>query len=144
MLGTIRALSIEDEKLLVGRVRQIVTKTAEAMGATVELEIPYSSHYPVTFNDPELTEKMVPSLHKAAGAQNVQVITPHTGAEDFSFFQEKIPGFFFFVGACPPGTDPSKAPSHHTPDFMIDERGMLTGLRAMLTLVLDYGDSPMQ
>jgi amidohydrolase len=141
MLGTIRALSLEDEKLLVSRVRQIVTKTAEAMGATVEVEIPYSSHYPVTFNDPELTEKMVPSLQKAAGSQNVQTITPHTGAEDFSFFQEKIPGFFFFVGACPPGTDPSKAPSHHTPDFMIDERGMLTGLKAMLTLVLDYGDT---
>jgi amidohydrolase len=144
MLGTIRALSLEDEKLLISRVRQIVTKTAEAMGATVEVEIPYSSHYPVTFNDPELTEKMVPSLQKAAGAQNVQIITPHTGAEDFSFFQEKIPGFFFFVGACPPGTDPSKAPSHHTPDFIIDEQGMLTGLKAMLALVLDYGDSPMQ
>lgn len=144
MLGTIRALSLEDEKLLVSRVRQIVTNTAEAMGATVDIEIPYSSHYPVTYNNVELTEKMVPSLQKAAGANNVLVIPPHTGAEDFSFFQEKVPGLFFFVGACPPGVDPSKAPSHHTPDFMIDERGMLTGLKAMLTLVLDYQNSPMK
>lgn len=144
MLGTIRALSLQDEKLLISRVRQIVTNTAEAMGASVEIEIPYSSHYPVTYNNVELTEKMVPSLQKAAGAKNVLVIAPHTGAEDFSFFQEKVPGFFFFVGGCPPGVDPSKAPSHHTPDFMIDERGMLTGLKAMLTLVLDYQNDPMK
>lgn len=144
MLGTIRALSLQDEKLLISRVRQIVINTAEAMGASVEIEIPYSSHYPVTYNNVELTEKMVPSLQKAAGAKNVLVIAPHTGAEDFSFFQEKVPGFFFFVGGCPPGVDPSKAPSHHTPDFMIDERGMLTGLKAMLTLVLDYQNDPMK
>jgi metal-dependent amidase/aminoacylase/carboxypeptidase family protein len=68
------------------------------------------------------------------------VIAPHTGAEDFSFFQEKIPGLFFFVGAKPPEVDASKAPSHHTPDFMIDERGMLTGIKAMLQLTLDYGE----
>ena len=138
MLGTIRALSVADEKLLVNRVKQIVTKTADAAGAVADIEVPYSSHYPVTFNDLALTEKMVPSLKKAAGAENVLVIAPHTGAEDFSFFQEKIPGLFFFVGACPPGVDPSKAPSHHTPDFMIDERGMLTGVKAMLQLTLDY------
>lgn len=144
MLGTIRALSLEDEKLLVRRVREIATKTGEALGATVEVEIPYSSHYPVTFNNIALTERMVPSLQKAAGAGNVLVIAPHTGAEDFSFFQEKVPGFFFFVGACPPGVDPSTAPSHHTPDFMIDERGMLTGLKAMLNLVMDYGENPIK
>ncbi|MEX2234981.1 MAG: amidohydrolase [Cyclobacteriaceae bacterium] len=140
MLGTLRALSTADEKLLIDRVKQIATKTAEASGATAEVEIPYSSHYPVTFNDVALTEKMVPSLKKAAGDGNVMVIAPHTGAEDFSFFQEKIPGLFFFVGALPPDIDAAKAPSHHTPDFMIDERGMLTGLKAMLQLTLDYGE----
>jgi amidohydrolase len=138
MLGTVRALSMEDEQLLVSRIKQIVTKTAEAAGATAVVEIPYSSHYPVTFNDEALTEKMVPSLKKAAGAENVLVIAPHTGAEDFSFFQEKVPGLFFFVGACPPDVNPANAPSHHTPDFMIDERGMLTGLKAMLQLTVDY------
>ena len=140
MLGTLRALSTEDEELLISRVKQIATKTAEANGATAEVEIPYSSHYPVTFNDPDLTTRMVPSLKKAAGDENVLVIAPHTGAEDFSFFQEKVPGFFFFIGGCPPGVDPTKAPSHHTPDFMIDERGMLTGIKAMLHLTLDYAE----
>ena len=140
MWGTLRALSAADEKLLIDRVKQIATKTAEASGATAEVEIPYSSHYPVTFNDVALTEKMVPSLKKAAGDRNVMIIAPHTGAEDFSFFQEKVPGLFFFVGALPPDMDPEKAPSHHTPDFMIDERGMLTGLKAMLQLTLDYSE----
>lgn len=144
MWGTIRALSVEDEKLLVSRVKQIATKTAEAAGATAEVEAPYSSHYPVTFNHVALTEKMIPSLQRAAGAANVQVIAPHTGAEDFSFFQEKVPGLFFFVGACPPDVDPSKAPSHHTPDFMIDERGMITGVKAFLNLVLDYPENPLR
>jgi metal-dependent amidase/aminoacylase/carboxypeptidase family protein len=142
MWGTIRALSTEDEKLLVNRVKQIATKTAEAHGATAEVEAPYSSHYPVTFNNVALTEKMVPSLEKAAGAENVQLIAPHTGAEDFAFFQEKVPGLFFFIGGCPPDVDPSKAPSHHTPDFMIDERGMVTGVKAFLHLVLDYQNDP--
>jgi amidohydrolase len=141
MLGTLRALSVEDEQLLIARVKQIATKTAEAHGATAEVQIPYSAHYPVTFNSHELTEKMVPSLKKAAGSEKVIVVAPHTGAEDFSFFQEKVPGLFFFVGACPPDVDPAKAPSHHTPDFMIDERGMLTGLKAMLQLTLDYAES---
>lgn len=140
MWGTIRALSAEDEKLLISRVKQIATKTAEANNATVDVEIPYSSHYPVTFNNVELTQKMVPSLKKAAGDENVLVIAPHTGAEDFSFFQEKVPGLFFFVGARPPEIDAADAPSHHTPDFMIDERGMLTGIKAILQLTLDYAE----
>lgn len=138
--GTLRALSEADEKLIINRVKEIVTNTAEAMGATAEVEIPYSSHYPVTYNDPDLTARMVPSLKKAAGDENVVVIAPHTGAEDFSFFQEKVPGLFFFIGGCPPNVDPSKAPSHHTPDFMIDESGMLTGVKAMLQLTLDYAE----
>jgi amidohydrolase len=131
-------LSAEDEKLLIERVKQIATKTAEASGATALVEIPYSSHYPVTYNDESLTEKMLPSIRKSAGEDKVALIAPHTGAEDFSFFQEQVPGFFFFVGALPPGVDPLKAPSHHTPDFMIDERGMLTGVKALVNLTVDY------
>lgn len=140
MWGTLRALSAEDEKLLISRVKQIATKTAEAHGATVDVEIPYSSHYPVTFNNVQLTQRMISSLKKSAGDTKVLVSAPHTGAEDFSFFQEKVPGLFFFVGARPPEIDPAHAPSHHTPDFMIDERGMLTGVKAMLQLTLDYAE----
>jgi len=70
------------------------------------------------------------------------LINAVTGAEDFAFYQQQVPGFFFFVGACPPEIEVSKAASHHTPDFMIDERGMLTGLKAMLQVTLDYMYAP--
>lgn len=138
MLGTIRALSVEDEKMLIERIKLIATKTAEAAGATALVKIPYSNHYPVTFNDPALTEKMLPSLLKTAGAGNVNLIPPITGAEDFSFFQEKVPGLFFFLGGMPKGGDPKTAPSHHTPDFFIDESAFKLGVKALTGLTLDY------
>jgi amidohydrolase len=138
MLGTIRSLSVEDEKMLIDRIKTIATKTAEAGGATVEIKIPYSNHYPVTYNDPALTEKMLPSLEKVAGAENVKLIPPITGAEDFSFFQEKVPGLFFFLGGMPKGADPKTAPSHHTPDFFIDESSFKLGVKALTGLTLDY------
>jgi len=138
MLGTIRSLTDEDEKMLIDRIKTIVTKTAEAAGATATAEIPYSSHYPVTYNNEALTALMLPSLQKAAGAVNVTTIPPKTGAEDFSFFQQKIPGLFFNVGGMPKGGNPKTTPSHHTPDFFIDESGMQTGIKAFLYLVTDY------
>jgi amidohydrolase len=81
---------------------------------------------------------MVPSLERAGGATNTLVINAITGAEDFAFYQKKVPGFFFFVGAMPPDQDPNTVPSHHTPDFMVDERAFVTGVKAMLNLTVDY------
>jgi amidohydrolase len=81
---------------------------------------------------------MVPALERAAGKENVILVHADTGAEDFSFFVDKVPGLFFYVGACPPDVEPSKAPSHHTPDFMIDEKGFIVGLKAMLNVTLEY------
>jgi amidohydrolase len=138
MLGTLRSLTPVDEKMLVERVKQIATKTAEAQGATAEVKIPYSSHYPVTYNDPALTQQMLPSLKKTAGAENVLLRPPVTGAEDFSFYQEKVPGMFIFLGGMPKGADPLKAPSHHTPDFYIDESGFTLGVKALCNLTRDY------
>lgn len=136
MAGTIRTLDDEMRQKIHEKIKLTATKIAESAGATAEVEIVNKT--PVTYNNIDLTEKMVPSLEKAAGIENVARINAVTGAEDFAFFQQKIPGFFFFVGAMPPDQDPNKVPAHHTPDFMIDERGMLTGLRAMLNVTLDY------
>ncbi|SFE47012.1 carboxypeptidase Ss1. Metallo peptidase. MEROPS family M20D [Chitinophaga sp. CF118] len=138
MLGTLRSLTPADEKMLVERVTQIATKTAEAQGATAEVKIPYSNHYPVTFNNPALTQKMLPSLQRTAGTENVLLRPPVTGAEDFSFYQEKVPGLFIFLGGMPKGQDPLTAPSHHTPDFFIDESGFTLGVKALCNLTLDY------
>lgn len=138
MMGTIRAFSKEDEALLIQRIKTIATKTAEAAGAEVSIQIPYASHYPVTYNNPALTSKMIPTLEKTAGANNVFVRAPETGAEDFSFFQEKIPGLFFFLGGSPKGSDPKTRPAHHTPEFFIDESGLMLGVKALTNLTLDY------
>lgn len=137
MAGTIRTLDTKMQDEIHEKMRVMVTKVAESMGARAEIEIQKMT--PVTYNDPALTEKVVASLQKAAGENNVVRIPSVTGAEDFAFYQQKVSGFFFFVGACPPDKDPLKdAVGHHTPDFIIDERGMLIGLKAMLNLTLDY------
>ncbi|MBK0380142.1 amidohydrolase [Mucilaginibacter segetis] len=142
MLGTLRALSTSDEKLLIEKVKLIATKTAEAQGATAEVTIPYSNHYPVTYNDPTLTAKMLPTLQATAGAENVVLRPPVTGAEDFSFYQQKVPGIFFFLGGMPKGGNAFAAPSHHTPDFYIDESGFTLGVKALCNLTLDYMANP--
>ena len=138
MKGTIRTLGKEDEKMVIDRIKMIVTKTAEANGAIAEIDIPYESRYPVTFNDVALTKMMLPSLQKTAGMENVVLSPPTTGAEDFSFFQEKVPGLFIFLGGMPKGKDIKTTASHHTPDFFIDESGFVLGVSALTNLTLDY------
>lgn len=138
--GTIRTLDRDMQKQVHEKIKLIATNIAEAAGARAEVTI--ESKTPVTYNDAKVTEKVVASLQRAAGEKNVELIHADTGAEDFGYFLEKVPGFFFFVGACPPEIDYTKAPSHHTPDFMIDEKSMLTGLKAMLNVTLDYMNAP--
>ena len=138
MIGTIRALDEQMREQLHQRIREVATKTAEAMGATAEVAIPYSVTYPVTYNNPALVERMLPSLRKAAGASKVQLVDATTGAEDFSFFAREVPGFFFFLGGRPADISASAAAPHHTPDFYIDESGMKLGVQALVQITLDY------
>lgn len=140
MAGTIRTLDTVMQNKVHARLKLMATKIAESAGATAEVAIDRKT--PVTYNDIALTEKVVGSLKKAAGEQNVLQINAVTGAEDFAFYQEKIPGFFFFVGAMPADQNMNTVPAHHTPDFMIDERGMLVGLKAMLQVTVDYMYAP--
>jgi len=102
-----------------------LTNIAEASDAEVEIEI--DKGYPITFNNHELTRDMLPQLYAAAGEDNVIVTNPVTGAEDFSFFANEVPGLYFFVGGKPLDVDELDAAPHHTPDFFIDESGMITG-----------------
>ena len=138
MQGTLRYFTEGDQKLVTENVRRIAIKTAEAYGATAEVIIPYSNQYPVTFNDPALTAKMLPTLEATAGKENVLLKPPVTGAEDFSFYEQKVPGIFFFLGGMPKGGNALTAPSHHTPDFYIDESGFSLGVKALCNLTLDY------
>ena len=136
MLGTIRTLDNEMKKLVLKRLEKIVSSIAHANNAKAKLTFLVS--YPITFNDPDLYEDMLPSLQRINGSSNVNSMNAVTGAEDFSFFQEKVPGMYFFIGGAKKGTDPSKAAPHHTPDFYVDDSAMITGLKSMTTLALDY------
>lgn len=136
MSGTIRTFDRDMQKQVHEKINLIATKIAESAGARAEVSI--VSKTPVTYNDARLSDIAIPALESAAGKENVMRINPDTGAEDFAYYQQKIPGFFFFVGACPPETDPAKAPSHHTPDFMMDEASMLTGMKALVNITFNY------
>ena len=138
MLGTVRTFTDADEKLVYSRIKQVAEKTAESAGATADVILPYEHYYPVVFNNEALTAAMLPSLEKAAGKENVSVSVPNTGAEDFSFYAQKVPGLFFFIGGMPKGQDESLAAPHHTPLFTIDDSAFKTGVKAMCNLVLDY------
>ena len=138
MVGTIRALDTEMRKLIHQRVRAIAEGVAQSMGATVEVEIPYSTSYPVTHNDPELTVEMLPILEAVAGPDGVEEQKPITGAEDFSYIANEVPGFYISLGGKPPGIPAEGVAAHHTPDFYIDESGFDVGVQAMAAMAWKY------
>jgi amidohydrolase len=138
MEGTIRALDEDMRQLIFKRLETIVQNTAESNGAEAKLTI--HKGYPITYNDPALTEQMEPTLNEVTGG-NAVIMDAITGAEDFSFFQKKVPGLYFFVGAKVPDRE---AAGHHTPDFMLDEHGMKTGVRALSYLTVDYMKSAVE
>ena len=136
LLGTVRAFNENVRRDIHRRIRDIATKTAEAAGATVEITAGIG--YPATINDPALTEKMAPTLRRVAGADNVRIGALTGTSEDFSFFQQKVPGMFFFLGVTPKGVDPKTAPVNHSPLFFADESALPVGVRALTNLALDY------
>ncbi|MEM1323940.1 MAG: amidohydrolase [Bacteroidota bacterium] len=136
MIGTIRTLDTEMQKTIHQKIRQTATLIAESAGATAEVDIQVG--YPVTYNNPTLTRKMINTLYDCAGEQNVRVVPAITGAEDFSFYAQQVPGLFYFLGGRSPSVAAEDAPGHHTPDFYIDESGMLLGVKTMVRLALDY------
>ncbi len=136
MLGTIRNLDSFIRKDVLAQVKNIAESIAAMNGATAEVILENKTL--VTYNDPSLVEQMLPSLQKAAGATNIKQMNWQTGAEDFSFFQEKVPGFFFYLGGMPKDIDPKKAAPHHTPDFYIDDSRLDLGVKAFCQLVFDY------
>jgi amidohydrolase len=136
MNGTIRSLDSKVQQMVHSRIKQIATAIAESAGATADVTI--TNKTAITYNDPSLTEKMIPTLEAVAGKENVLLTPAVTGAEDFSFYQEKIPGLYFFLGGAPKGKPISETAPHHTPDFYIDESGFVLGMKAMSDLTIDY------
>ena len=136
MIGTIRTLDDGMQKKVHELIKRIAENTAAALGAKADVTI--SKLYPITFNDVKLTSWSAPIVERVTGKDKAKVIPAATGSEDFSFFAQKVPGFFYFVGGMPLNADPNVTPAHHTPDFFIDESGMITGVRTMLNLTVEY------
>lgn len=138
--GTVRAFNETVRADIHRRIRAIAGATAEAAGASAEVTLGIG--YPSTINHPGLTERMAPTLRRVAGDDNVS-IGPLTGtAEDFSVFQQNVPGMFFFLGITPPDHDLATAPANHSPLFYVDESALPTGVRALANLALDYLHAP--
>lgn len=134
MIGTIRTLDYDMKDHINKRMKEMVADIAKAYGGEATCEILDATD--ITYNNPELVTQMLPTLQRVAGKDKVVLQKAITGAEDFSYFQREVPGFFFFLGGMTPGNTESYP--HHTPDFKIDDAGMQLGVRAMTELTLDY------
>ncbi len=136
MIGTIRTLDEDMQNIIHERMYAMVPQIAAAYGGTATITIDKTAA--LTYNDEALTQMMVPTLERTVGASNVHLIKAITGAEDFSYFQQKVPGLYFFLGGMDPAMNPADAPSHHTPDFVVQDEGMIHGVKVMVNLALDY------
>ena len=136
MSGTIRTFDKEVRKKLLAKLETTVKHIAASAGAEATFEL--QPNTPVTYNNVELTNRMVPSLEKAAGKENVSLNPVIMAAEDFAYYQQEIPGFFFMLGVGEDGVALEDMPSNHRPDFFVNDRALKTGIRAMATLAVDY------
>jgi len=136
LVGTIRNFDMDNRQQIFTKIKNTATKIAEASGAKADVKI--NEGYPVTVNNPALTEKMLPSLMTAAGKGKVLEMPKITGAEDFSFYAMEVPGLFVFLGGTPADKDHTTAPSNHSPYFYVDESSFSVGTSTLTQLTLDY------
>ena len=134
MIGTIRTLDYDMKDHINKRMMEMVPAIAKAYGGDATIEIRDATD--ITFNDPALVVQMLPIMKRIAGDANIQTQKAVTGAEDFSYFSREVPGFFFFLGGMTPGNTESFP--HHTPDFLIDDSGLLLGVKTLTEMSLDY------
>jgi amidohydrolase len=136
MIGTIRTFQPEHRVQIFDRLKRTAETIAQSQGATATVEI--QEGYPVTVNEQRLTERMLPTLQRVAGESNVVRVPLTTGAEDFSYYAQEVPGLFVFVGVTEPSIDPRKAPTNHSPMFLVDEAALPLALDALVSLAVDY------
>lgn len=134
--GTIRTFDPEMRKDILARVKRTAESIAAAAGATATVVL--DEGYPVTWNDPALTERMTPSLKRVAAATFNPNAQPTTTSEDFSFYGQKVPALYFFLGVAPKGSDPAAWAANHSSRFSPDEAALVTGVRALASLAVDY------
>ena len=136
MEGTIRVFDPDIQNSIHEKIRRTAEMIAGSAGANAEVKIVRGN--PVTYNDPKLTEQMLPTLRRVAGENAFGPIPPATPSEDFSLYEKEIPGLFFFLGVTPKDADPAKVASNHSPRFFADESALRVGMRALANLAVDY------
>jgi amidohydrolase len=138
LVGTLRTLDPGMRADLLQRVRRTAEGIAAASGASAEVTLDTDVAFPVTYNDPALTARMLPTLARVAGPGKLIETPPVTYSEDFSFYQQQIPGLFVFIGIRKPGAGSDEYPANHSPRFKIDESGLKLGVRTLANLTVDY------
>ncbi|MDG2061937.1 MAG: amidohydrolase [SAR86 cluster bacterium] len=138
MEGTIRTFNTSIRDKIFFEMRRIIENTASMAGASVEINLPNGESYPVTLNDEDLTARVLPTLKNIVGDEMVYRADRSTGAEDFSFFSQEIPGFFFFLGVNKEGADYTKVPGNHSPYFQIDDGALPVGVKGLSHLTIEY------
>jgi amidohydrolase len=136
MEGTIRAFDPEIQTGIHEQIRRTAEMIAQSAGASARVIIEKGN--PVTYNDPGLTERMLPTLKRVSGGSALRQTPPTTAAEDFSFYQKEIPGVYFSLGITPKGTNPATAESNHSPRFFADEGAIVPGIRALAHMAVDF------
>ena len=136
MEGTIRTFDEQIRADIAGRIKQTVEMIAKSAGASAEVAITPGT--PVTYNDPALMERMIPTLRRIAGDSGVKMAPAATTSEDFSFYQKEIPGIFIMLGVTPKGADPAKAEPNHSPRFYADEGAIIVGIKALANMAVDF------
>ena len=137
--GTVRTFDSSVQRMTMEKMRLMAEKMAEANGARAELT--YTENAAVTYNDPKLVQRMLPSMRSAIGDTHVYERDWTTNAEDFAYYGQKAPAFYFDLGGMSPGNDPLKMPSKHTANYVIDENCIKTGVKVFCNLVVDYFNS---
>lgn len=136
LVGTMRTLDSNVRKEIKEKIKRTAEKIAESSGGSAE--VAFEEGYPVTKNDSKLLEKMLPVLKQSVGEGNIFKTPPQTVAEDFSYYAEKIPGLYFFLGVTPPDKDPATVAMNHSPYFFVDENALKIGVRTLANLALAY------
>jgi amidohydrolase len=137
LVGTFRTFDPKVREAIIERIKRIATGTAGTAGATADVEFGTDPN-PVVLNEAALTTRAVASLERAAGQDNVGVIPYVTGSEDFAYFSQAVPSFYYFVGSTPKGQDAVAAPSNHSPQYFVDEAALPVGVKTIVTVALDY------
>jgi len=138
LIGTIRTYDPGMRQQIFAELKRVAENVAEAHGASAETWIPDITGNPALVNDAKLVQRSLPSLQRAVGADKVVSMPLITAAEDFSYYAEEVPGFYFFIGSTPIGQNTATAPSNHSPEFFLDESALSVGTRSLLQVSLDY------